>query len=174
MEEPKQLTLIASIDDIFRSRRSLAAGYDVRETTERDKLALADLYFAAYSREIVNDPAAARDEIERTFQGEYGALDLQASPIATYTGAIAATVMTVTEAPWPDTPPGPFIIEVLVHPDHRRHGLAEHLMEVAAQQLAAVGKRTVALRVMSDNEKALSLYRRLGFAAWDPTDPSNQ
>ena len=169
-----QLTLIANINHVLRSERESAAGYSTRTTSERDKPALADLYFAAYTREIVSDLKAAQDEIERTFDGEYGRLDLEASPIATYRRALVGSIMTVKEAPWDDTPPGPFIIEVMIHPNHRGRGLAAHIMATAAQRLASMGKKTVALRVMSDNQKALSLYRKLGFVAWNPHDLSDQ
>jgi ribosomal protein S18 acetylase RimI-like enzyme len=167
MEVQRQLTLIADVDRVLRFRRQLPTGYDTRETTERDKSSLASIYFAAYDRQIVGDLKAAQDEIERTFEGEYGQLDLEASPIATYLGSPVGSVMTVTEAPWDDTPPGPFIIEIMIHPDHQRRGLAEHLMLAAARRLAAGGNRTMALRVMSDNDKALPLYEKLGFVAWD-------
>lgn len=174
MGKPRQLTLIATVDHVVRPERDLPAGYGTRTTTANDRAALAGIYFAAYSREIVTDLRAAQDEIERTFDGEYGRLDLEASPIVTHTGAPVGSVMTVMEAPWDDTPPGPFIIEVMIHPDHRRRGLAEHLMIAVARQLATRGRNSMALRVMSDNESARVLYKKLGFIAWTPTDPSDR
>ena len=167
MEKPRQLTLMADVDHVLRATRQLPAGYETRETTNRDKNLLASIYFAAYNREIAGDLEAAQDEIERAFDGEYGPLDLEASPIAAHQGLPVGSVMTVTEAPWDDTPSGPFIIEVMVHPDHRRRGLAEHLMLATARKLAASGRITVALRVMSDNKKALALYEKLGFVTWN-------
>jgi ribosomal protein S18 acetylase RimI-like enzyme len=108
--------------------------------------------------------------MEVTFEGEYGQLDLASSPVLVYEDEIVASVMTVLQAPWDDTPPGPFIIEVIVHPEHRRHGLAEYLMIDTASRLIDQGQETVGLRVMSDNEGALSLYGRLGFTEWEPLD----
>jgi ribosomal protein S18 acetylase RimI-like enzyme len=109
--------------------------------------------------------ASALDEIERTFESEYGRLDRAACIVVTKDGSPVAAVMTVEEAPWSDTPPGPFVIEVIVHPDHRRRGLAEHAMQVAARELASRGRSTIALRVMSDNTGARALYTKLGFGS---------
>jgi ribosomal-protein-alanine N-acetyltransferase len=169
VQKAHQLTLIAEIVDVLRPERQLGPGYDIRETTDQDVSELADLYFAAYSPEMVKDLPAAREEIEQAFRGEYGRLDLTASPVVIHGGVIVGSVTTVDEAPWDDTPPGPFIIEVMVHPDHRRRGLAECMIKAAAGRLAKAGRQTVALRVMSDNTKALPLYHRLGFASWTET-----
>jgi ribosomal protein S18 acetylase RimI-like enzyme len=165
--KPKQLTLVARIEDILRGEAGLAEGYSVRATAEEDKQGLVDLYYASYTRDIVRDKLEALKELEQTFEGEYGRLDLRASPVALCENEIVGSVMTVEEAPWDDTPPGPFIIEVMVHHNHRRRGLAAYLIKAAAEALAAQGKQTAALRVMSGNEKALRLYRTLGFTAWD-------
>jgi ribosomal protein S18 acetylase RimI-like enzyme len=167
MEKVRQHTLIARVEDVLRSERRFPPGYHLRCATGQDRTGLADLYFAAYSRDIVQDHAAAVDEIEETFRGEYGQLDLMASPVLVSLDVIAGAVLTVEEAPWQDTPPGPFIIEVMVHPDHRRLGLAECMMKATAERLAARGKQTMALRVLSDNVKALALYKNLGFDTWE-------
>lgn len=171
MEKVRQLTLIARVEDVLRSERRLPCGYHLRSVAEQDSMGLADLYFAVYSRDIVRDHAAAVDEIEETFRGEYGTLDLKASPVLISSGLIVGAVLTVEEAPWHDTPPGPFVIEVMVHPDHRRLGLAECMMKATAECLAARGKQTMALRVLSDNVKALTLYGNLGFGAWEGIYP---
>jgi N-alpha-acetyltransferase 10/11 len=158
-----QVTTVAQVADAALHERELPDAYEIRDITEADQEALASLYFAAYPRDIVDDEQAATDEIDVTFAGEYGWLDLAASPVITYDGEIVASVMTVEEAPWDDTPSGPFVIEVMTHPDHRRQGLAEHALIHVARKLEARGKQTVALRVDSDNTSALDLYRKLGF-----------
>jgi ribosomal protein S18 acetylase RimI-like enzyme len=168
----KQLTLIASLEDMLGSSPVMDPGYCVRTVTVDDKEILAELYLATYPVEIVKDLAEARDEIKLTFQGEYGPLDLDASPIVWKAGQAAASVLTVTEAPWHDTPPGPFIIEVMVHPAHRRKGLAAYLMQDTSRRLKARGEKTVALRVMSDNPGALHLYNQLGFHKWTGGQPA--
>lgn len=60
MQKAHQLTLIAEIVDVLRPERQLGPGYDIREMTDQDVSELADLYFAAYSPEIVKDLPAAR------------------------------------------------------------------------------------------------------------------
>jgi ribosomal protein S18 acetylase RimI-like enzyme len=161
-----QLTLIADITDILRTPVAEVPGYHVRTACADDEEALFLLYLETYPDDIVRDLAEARDELRRTFEGEYGPLDLQASPLALEGETLGACVLTVTEAPWPDTPQGPFIIEVMVHPNHRRRGLAAYLIQETARRLSAAGKRTAALRVMSENTGALRVYRRLGFRDW--------
>jgi GNAT superfamily N-acetyltransferase len=158
-----QLTLIADLDDILHSPPREAPDYTVRGTSAADRDLLADLYLAAYAGSFVKDREEAREELRLTFEGEYGPFDLEASPIALHAGQAAAGVLTVTEAPWHDTPTGPFIIEVMVHPDHRRKGLARFLIQTAARCLKARGATTVALRVLAENRGAVRLYEQLGF-----------
>lgn len=161
-----QLTLIAQLEDVMRSECSLAQGYHVRQIEDRDRLGLADLYFAVYPRDIVADGAAAHAEMEQTFAGAYGQLDIAASPVLWHNNVIIGSVITVEVAPWPDTPAGPFVIEVMVHPTYQRLGFAAYLMQRAAHNLIAQGKQTMALRVMSDNIGAQALYEQLGFHCW--------
>ncbi|MEM8533345.1 MAG: GNAT family N-acetyltransferase [Chloroflexota bacterium] len=166
-ESGQQLTLIAQLKDVVRNERSLAQGYQVRQIEHQDRLSLADLYFAVYPRDIVADVAAACDEMEQTFTGAYGQLDMVASPMLRHNHIVVGAVMTVESAPWPDTPVGPFIIEVMVHPAYQRLGIAAYLIQWTARNLIARGKRTMALRVMSDNTGARALYDKLGFESWD-------
>lgn len=163
----QQLTLIADLDGIVGRGTSIPPGYELRPTDEADAAPLAKLYLVAYPNQVVATEAEAQAEMSRTFAGEYGRLDLASSPIATTTyGEVVGALMTVHEAPWSDTPPGPFIIELIVHPDHRRLGLAESLVRYAALVLDSNGARSVGLRVVSDNAAARTLYEKLGFRPW--------
>jgi ribosomal protein S18 acetylase RimI-like enzyme len=170
MDKPRQLTLIAQLNSFPRTSLALPDGYELRLTSADDKRGLSDLYFASYPEEIVKDISEALEEMEVTFEGEYGQLDLSSSPVLVFDDQIVASVLTVLQAPWDDTPPGPFIIEVIVHPEHRRRGLAEYLMIDTASRLVGQGRKTVSLRVMSNNEGALSLYGRMGFVEWVPPE----
>lgn len=49
-------------------------------------------------------------------------------------------------------------------PEHRRRGLGGEVMEALAAWAARVGARRLALQVETENEAALALYRRQGFA----------
>ena len=163
----RSLTLIAPLDGALVAGGPLPMGYRCRAATPADAGALAALYLAAYPPEIVADLDEAREEIALTIAGEYGPPAWGASPlIETAEGAVVAAVLVVAEAPWPDTPAGPFIIEVIVAPAHRRRGLARHAMQWAATRLAARGAQTVALRVVEGNRAARALYAGLGFEPW--------
>jgi GNAT superfamily N-acetyltransferase len=51
---------------------------------------------------------------------------------------------------------------VAVHPDHRRHGIASRLLDVALEQLAPLGVRRIEAWTRED-PAALAWYRRRGF-----------
>ena len=101
------------------------------------------------------------------FQNEFGLLNLSASFNIIHNDIIVASIMTVEQAPWYDTPLGPFIIELMVHASHRKQGIGEYLIHHTAGRLAEIGAETVALRVSSDNPKALNLYRKCRFVSYN-------
>jgi len=166
-EESQQFTWIAQISKIIRLKRRFPKDYNIWSLQEKDKSRLSELYFVSYSREIVKHLAEAQREMDLVFRNEYGMLDFSASFNIAYDNFIVASIMTVELAPWDDTPSGPFIIELMVDPNHRKLGLAECLIKHTADKLAANGAETVTLRVLSDNVKALNLYRKCGFVNWD-------
>jgi ribosomal protein S18 acetylase RimI-like enzyme len=51
-----------------------------------------------------------------------------------------------------------------VHPAARRRGIAELLLVAAEERVRDRGMRKLSLRVLSTNQRAISLYERLGFA----------
>lgn len=166
-EESQQYTWIAQISNIIKLVSKLPNFYHIRSLLEKDKYKLSELYFASYNREVVKNLAEAQKEMDRVFQNEYGLLNLSASFNIIHNDIIVASIMTVEQAPWHDTPSGPFIIELMVNPNYRQHGLAECLMLHTADKLAENGAKTIALRVMSDNMKARNLYSKCGFVSWE-------
>jgi GNAT superfamily N-acetyltransferase len=162
------LTLMAQTETVALHGWRLPKGYEIRPVQENDAPALAELYLAAYSREIVQDLAAAREEMQRTFAGEYGPLVAALSPVITSTGQVVSTVLTVAQAPWPDTPAGLFVIEVITHPGHRRRGLARAGLGWVGSKAQEQCFGTLALRVEAGNAAALALYRTCGFHDWLP------
>ena len=84
---------------------------------------------------------------------------------------LAAAVLTVHRAPWEGTPACPFIVELFTSPAHRRRGLARIALTHTYNAALAAGATAIALRVATDNTPALSLYRDLGFASWNPPNP---
>lgn len=55
------------------------------------------------------------------------------------------------------------IVNVAVHPDYQRRGIAQQLMETSMQMIAQRGGRRAMLQVDADNAVARRLYQRLGF-----------
>lgn len=55
------------------------------------------------------------------------------------------------------------IVNVAVHPDYQRRGIAQQLMQASMQMIAQQGGRKAMLQVDADNPVARRLYQRLGF-----------
>jgi len=64
----------------------------------------------------------------------------------------------------PSRPYGRFLVaNVAVHHDYRRQGYARLLMNAAVQDVRDRHGREILLQVVHDNERAISLYRSMGF-----------
>ena len=55
------------------------------------------------------------------------------------------------------------VMNVAVHPDHRRKGVAEALIGNLVSELKARGSHALMLEVRDSNAPAISLYEKLGF-----------
>jgi len=55
------------------------------------------------------------------------------------------------------------ILNLAIHPDYRRRGIAKRLMEEVLTEARAEGVKTVSLEVRKGNLPAVSLYHHLGF-----------
>ena len=55
------------------------------------------------------------------------------------------------------------VMNVAVHPDHRRKGIAEALIENLVSELKARDSHALMLEVRDSNVPAISLYEKLGF-----------
>ena len=55
------------------------------------------------------------------------------------------------------------MMNVAVHPDHRRKGIAEELVTNLVQALAALGSHSLTLEVRVSNGGAIALYQKLDF-----------
>ena len=56
------------------------------------------------------------------------------------------------------------VMNVAVHPDFRRRGIAESLVNTLVEELKAIGSRCLTLEVRASNAPAIALYEKLGFA----------
>lgn len=163
-----QRTLMMDVDDRVACTAQLPAGYELRPLCHDDAFELASVYLVSYARQIVPDVAAAREEMELMFAGEYGALDAALSPVVVMGCEMVGAGMTTARTPWPDTPAGPFVIEVFIHPQHRRLGLACAALEWVLAGAQRQGAATMALGVAHENVGAMALYSQLGFRERTP------
>jgi len=141
---------------------------DARLMDVTDVGALVGLWFTAYPDDVTA-ASTQDDEVadwQATFDGQYGQLIPEACIVAVAGAKIIGAVATVLDAPWDKTPPGPFIIELFVHPAWRRQRIAEELMLQALAALHTAGYSSAGLRVDVGNEPARRLYKKLGFVDW--------
>ena len=56
------------------------------------------------------------------------------------------------------------MMNVAVHPDHRRKGIAEELVNTLVENLKKMGSHRLTLEVRASNASAIALYEKLGFS----------
>ncbi|MEV8379113.1 GNAT family N-acetyltransferase [Kribbella sp. NPDC056861] len=135
-------------------------GVVLRAPSPADTDALGRLYYEAYDPAVVDDEAAAIEDIRISFEGSYGPLSLASSRLAVAAGgALVGALLVVDRAPWPNTPDCPFVIELFTSPGWRRRGLAKALLT----ECLAQSPIRLALNVLPENAAAVSLYQALGF-----------
>ncbi len=60
------------------------------------------------------------------------------------------------------------MMNIAVHPDFRRQGVARALILALIGKLRKRGSRCLTLEVRASNDPARTLYESLGFAMWEP------
>ncbi len=156
-----QLTLIAQATVV--ASPSLPDGFTIARPEPDDAERLGRLYFDAHGGTAHADVGEAIEEMRRAFQGEFGQLWPAACGLVERDGELAAGILTVHRAPWPDTPDCPFITDLFTDLRFRRQGIARVLVARCLAIAGGTSRPEVALRVESENEAAVRLYESLGF-----------
>lgn len=77
--------------------------------------------------------------------------------VAMEDGRVAGYVGSQTVMGWTD------MMNIAVHPDYRRKGIAEALVQALMEMLKEQGSECLTLEVRASNEPAKTLYAKLGF-----------
>ena len=111
----------------------------VRQVAELEKLCFGDPWSERSIASELENPLA------------HWLVALQGEAVAGYVGS--QTVMGETD-----------MMNIAVHPDFRRQGIAERLVDALVSDLKAMGSRCLTLEVRASNDPAKSLYEKLGFS----------
>jgi ribosomal protein S18 acetylase RimI-like enzyme len=111
-----------------------------------------------------DSPAAHLDLTRSAFDGEWGEVWHDASPVAlSEDGERVGTVLVLRSLDRPGAPDGAYVLNCMVEPAWKRRGIAEGLMIASACVIANAAEQRIALSVDAQNEGAIALYRKLGF-----------
>jgi GNAT superfamily N-acetyltransferase len=131
-----------------------------RAVKRDDVQALATLMYHAYQGAIDNDGETVEEavnDIERTFEGEYGRfMDGDSFVIEEGDRLLSATLVTWWEE-------APLLAFVMTHPDAKGTGMGRYLIERSINALLADGHDRLILFVTEGNTPAQHLYDKLGF-----------
>lgn len=134
-----------------------------RPSRRADGPALARLMIDAYAGTIDDEGApfeAAVAEVEKTFEGGYGAMVWEASFVTCSadhpTVLDSASIVTLWRGE-------PLLAFSMTRPEKKRRGLAGALIRASAASLARLGHRRLVLVVTAGNVAAERLYEKLGF-----------
>lgn len=106
---------------------------------------------------LENEVFAGRDPWPRTaFEAEFR------NPNAVWFAALEGGAVAGYGGGW-CVPPEFHLLNLAVHPDFRRKGLAQEILAAVFSEGAGRGCDTVVLEVRHDNREAIALYEKLGF-----------
>jgi ribosomal protein S18 acetylase RimI-like enzyme len=127
--------------------RLLARGYDGQAVSRAFAPNARLDEWATYVRQLLSGPSAGawRPDLSLVLTAPDGRL----------AGAIVVTEVASGVA---------HVAQLVVDPDHRRRGVARALLSAAGAAAAAQGVTRVTLMVSDANDRALALYRSLGFS----------
>jgi GNAT superfamily N-acetyltransferase len=136
------------------------APWIVRPVRDGDRESLSLLMLESYRGTVDDDGETlddAREEVRRTFDGEYGSLLLDASLVAEHGSRLgSASLVTLRHGL-------PLLAFTMTHPDAKNRGLATALVGRSIDLLRATGNEWLRLVVTEGNDPAIHLYEKLGF-----------
>lgn len=140
-------------------------GEVVRRIERTDLFALADLHRGAYHDsfdrflflELTDDKQDAVREVREILDGRWGEFAPAGSWLLEERGHLAGAVLTVHGTA------GALIADVMVAPEARGRGVGRRVLTAAVRGMLDAGATRVYLNVTEGNERAIRLYRRLGF-----------
>lgn len=159
----RELTLQADIEDIDVD--SAVNALELASLTTYDTPALASLYVVAYDMpQTAEELFAASDELHLIFDGAFGTPRDDSFIGAWLDGQLVGAILAVLDAPWDEVPRGPFVLELMVDPEHRRKGIATALIAELAKRAEQWEYDSLTLRLdLKRSPGALPLYQQLGF-----------
>ncbi|MFT4111062.1 ribosomal protein S18-alanine N-acetyltransferase [Propionicimonas sp.] len=122
----------------------------ITHARETDLADILELERAGFDASEQWSPAAWADELAAPDRHVFARLDRDARVIGVATFSCVADMADLHR--------------VVVRPEFRGQGVAASLLRAGLEWAAAVGGRRMLLEVRPDNEPAVALYRRLGFA----------
>ena len=108
------------------------------------------------------DASAAATSMRKAAAGEALGPLLDSSVIATRDDAVVGACL-ITDRPGEPPSGGPWVLDVFRDPDDPATGVGGAMLTHAARSLRSVGLAALSLAVTSGNERAIGLYRSLGF-----------
>jgi GNAT superfamily N-acetyltransferase len=154
-------------EPLQRPEFDIPAGVSLRPLEEPDIAAVGEAYWRTYLQ-TPHEMALteATDDVLASWRGDYGRWLTDGSIGAWRDGELVGAVLTVADAPWPDVPRGPFIIDLFVVPDARRRGIGRALVQSVRRRLDT----SIGLRVDDTAPEARALYASIGFRTADLDD----
>lgn len=141
-------------------------GESLRPVVPADVPALAELHRRAYHDrfdrflflELDDEAADSRREVDEILGGRWGEFSATGSLVAEQDGAPVGAVLSVV------TPAGVLVADVMVEPARQGSGVGRRMLTASLRALDRAGTPSVYLNVTEGNERALRLYRSLGFS----------
>jgi len=125
------VTVVAPLDALVAGGRTVL-GLHLAAIGPDHFTGLAECLLAA--KPEVGDLRQAKTSVTQALKGEHGKLLPGASPVALADGQVVGSLQIVAH---PDSPPE--VIELFVHPDWRRRGVASAMLASAASRLRLTG-----------------------------------